>query len=81
MTQPYSCKSCGTVTKRPGGYCENCEFMTPAEVRVRLRVSMSTYFRLVSDGKLRRVKLGPRKFLISRAEIDNLLTAPKKGKP
>jgi uncharacterized OB-fold protein len=73
-TQPRACNACGALTRRPGAYCEACEYMTPTEAQAKLHVSSATYFRMVAAGTIRPRRIGARKTLVSRVEIDNLLS-------
>ena len=73
------CCSCNKLAEnsaqflRAGGYCPDCEFMTQPEAWKRLRVSRSTYLRMVEAGKLHPRRIGIRKLLVLRAEVDALL--------
>jgi excisionase family DNA binding protein len=69
------CKYCGTEC--PGTYCESCEYMTTPDARAKLHISLSTYFRWLKEGKINPRRIGPRKRLVSRAEIDSLLEKEK----
>lgn len=81
MQVPMKCKGCGVGTLRSGGYCQECEYMTQDEAAQRLHVSRATYFRMVAGGHIHQRKIGPRKTLVSRTEIDNILSRqPSSGK-
>ena len=65
---------CRNCTKPANAdYCPDCEFMTQPEAWKRLRVSRSTYLRMVEAGKLHPRRIGIRKLLVLRAEVDALL--------
>jgi excisionase family DNA binding protein len=74
MQVPTKCKGCGVGTLRSGGYCQECEYMTQDEAAKRLHVSRATYFRMISAGQIHPRKIGPRKRLVNRIEIDNILS-------
>jgi excisionase family DNA binding protein len=77
MQVPIACKGCGVGTLRSSGYCGVCEYMTQDEAAQRLHVSRPTYYRMVSAGKIKPRKLGPRKTVVSRAEVDALLSGQR----
>ena len=47
--------------------------MTIPEAAVRLHLTRSTIMRLLADGRLTRVKAGPRRTLIHRSQVERLL--------
>ena len=71
---PRACRGCGSIVTKPSPYCDGCEFMTPEQVQAKLHWSKSTYFRRVAEGIIRPRRAGGRKLLVSRVEIDNLLS-------
>lgn len=73
MDQPRKCTACGVSTLR-ARYCESCEYMSQDDAAKRLKVSRRTYYRLVGAGKINPWKIGLRKTLVARQEIDNLLS-------
>jgi excisionase family DNA binding protein len=72
---PKSCRICGATTKRASPFCPDCEFMTQPEAIHRLRVSRSTFLRMVAAGKIhpRRIGIGRGKLLVRRAEVEAIL--------
>jgi excisionase family DNA binding protein len=48
--------------------------MSPDQAAARMHISRSTYFRMVKEGKIHPRKIGAQKTLVSRQEIDNLLS-------
>lgn len=61
------------VAGRSGGLCGGCEYMTIYEVGTRLHVTRQTVMRLLSDGRLTRVKPLPGRVLIRRSQVEKLL--------
>jgi len=68
------CHNCGTGHATNGPYCPDCEFMSPAEAQKRLHISPATWYRWLNDGKITSRKVGPRKRLIPRAEVEAMLS-------
>jgi excisionase family DNA binding protein len=68
-----ACRNCGKRTQR--SYCPDCEFMTQEQAWTRLQVSRSTYFRMVLAGTIKPRRIGLRKLLVLRAEVDAILRA------
>ena len=65
------CRNCTTPTN--GEYCPACEFITPAEARERLHISQATWYLWIKKGRLTPRKVGPRKHLIPRVDVEALL--------
>ena len=51
--------------------------MTTAQTAAQLQISELTLLKWVKDGKVPAVRLGTRKFLFSRAEIEKLIAGNK----
>lgn len=49
--------------------------MTAKEAQEYLRVSRSTFIRMEKDGKIVRIKLGPKTIRYSKADLDALIAA------
>ena len=67
------CRNCGEVNQRQQPYCAACEYMSPREAAVRLQVSRPTYYRWVKEGRIHPKRIGVKKRLVLRAEVDALL--------
>lgn len=65
------CRNCGATTQRD--YCEACEFMKPVDACKRLRISRTTIWRYIKDGRLTPRRISERKILILRSEVEALL--------
>lgn len=76
MNQNRYCRRCG-ASGALGVYCDVCEYMTPKQAARRLHVSESTYFRIVASGALHHRRVGLKKVLVSRVEVDNLLSGSR----
>jgi hypothetical protein len=76
---PKACRNCGAPHNRTQPYCPDCEFMTPAEAYQRLHCSKVTWHRVYvnsprnPNGPIHQRKVGVRKRLVLRAEVDALL--------
>ena len=69
----HQCRACGATHQRPQPYCENCEYMTRQDAMKRLDMSLNTFKRLVTAGKIHTRRVSERKIYILRAEVDALL--------
>ena len=70
---PKPCRNCGAPTLRVPPYCPDCEFMSQPEAWKRLHISRSTYLKWVKAGKINPRRIGLRKLLVLRAEVDAIL--------
>ena len=61
------------VLARRGGYCQDCELLTPEQVWAMLGVSRSTYFRMVKAKRIHPRHITPGTVRVPRADIDAIL--------
>ena len=61
------------------GYCPACELIAPQQAWTLLRVSKSTYHRLVRAGRIQQRHITAGRVLVERAQIDAMLTGEKRG--
>lgn len=72
------CHHCGTQAifvphNFNGGYCRACAYLTIPETYAALRLSRSTYYRLVKAGKINPRQISPGRVLVPRADVDAIL--------
>jgi excisionase family DNA binding protein len=51
----------------------NNEVLTPAEVAKTLSVSLATVYKLIADGEIKAVRVGPKLLRIEKRQLDNFL--------
>lgn len=73
-----NCSQCGVPAlygphKLNGGYCKACAYLTIPETYAALRLSRSTYYRLVKAGKINPRQISPGRVLVPRADVDAIL--------
>ena len=49
------------------------EVLTPAEVAKALSVSLATVYKLIADGKIKAVRIGPKLLRIDKQQLNNFL--------
>jgi excisionase family DNA binding protein len=49
------------------------EVLTPAEVAKALSVSLATVYKLIAEGKIKAVRIGPKLLRIDKQQLNNFL--------
>jgi excisionase family DNA binding protein len=49
------------------------EVLTPAQVAKLLSVSLATVYKLIADGEIKAVRIGPKLLRIEKQELNNLM--------
>ena len=49
------------------------EVLTPAEVAKALSVSLATVYKLIADGEIKAVRIGPKLLRIDKQQLNNFL--------